>query len=140
MRRMYRALGIKAVTVSDLPPVTRKAKTIVETRAHYVQDMEIRAVGEKMTFKGYAAVFNSDSEPLPFIEQIKPGAFSRTLKSRNNIRMYVNHNDSALLASTRSGTLRLNPDSDSRRPLPQQSPRTQPWGASLSSDVSPFHG
>ena len=111
MRRMYRALGIKAVTVSDLPPATRKAKTIVETRAHYVQDMEIRAVGEKMTFKGYAAVFNSDSEPLPFIEQIKPGAFSRTLKSRNNIRMYVNHNDSALLASTRSGTLRLQEDS-----------------------------
>ena len=111
MRRMYRALGIKAVTVSDLPPVTRKAKTVVETRAHFVEDMEIRAVGDKMTFKGYAAVFDSDSEPLPFIEQIRPGAFARTLKSRNNIRMYVNHNDSALLASTRSGTLRLQEDS-----------------------------
>ena len=111
MRRMYRALGIKAVTVSDLPPATRKASTTMETRAHFVEDMEIRAVGEKMTFRGYAAVFNSDSEPLPFIEQIQPGAFSRTLKSRNNIRMYVNHNDSALLASTRSGTLRLKEDS-----------------------------
>jgi HK97 family phage prohead protease len=111
MRRMYRALGIKAVNVGELPPATRKASTIMETRAHFVDDMEIRAVGEKMTFKGYAAVFNSDSEPLPFIEQIKPGAFSRTLKSRNNIRMYVNHNDSQLLASTRSGTLRLQEDS-----------------------------
>jgi HK97 family phage prohead protease len=108
---MYRALGIKAVTVSDLPPVTRKAKTIVETRAHFVEDMEIRAVGDKMTFKGYAAVFDSDSEPLPFIERIQRGAFARTLKSRNNIRMYVNHNDSQLLASTRSGTLRLQEDS-----------------------------
>jgi len=111
MRRMYRALGIKAVNVGELPPATRKATTVMETRAHLVDDMEVRAVGDKMTFKGYAAVFNSDSEPLPFIERIQPGAFARTLKSRNNIRMYVNHNDSQLLASTRSGTLRLQEDS-----------------------------
>ena len=111
MRRMYRALGITAVNVGELPPIERKARTVMETRAHFVDDMEVRAVGDKMTFKGYAAVFDSDSEPLPFIEQIKPGAFARTLKSRNNIRMYVNHNDSQLLASTRSGTLRLKEDS-----------------------------
>lgn len=111
MRRMYRALGIKAVNVGELPPATRKATTVMETRAHFVDDMEIRAVGDKMTFKGYAAVFDSDSEPLPFIERIQPGAFARTLKSRNNVRMYVNHNDSQLLASTRSGTLRLQEDS-----------------------------
>jgi HK97 family phage prohead protease len=111
MRRMYRALGIKAVNVGELPPATRKATTVMETRAHFVDDMEIRAVGDKMTFKGYAAVFDSDSEPLPFIERIQRGAFARTLKSRNNIRMYVNHNDSQLLASTRSGTLRLQEDS-----------------------------
>ena len=111
MRRMYRALGITAVNIGELPPIERKARTIMETRAHYVDDMEIRAVGDKMTFKGYAAVFDSDSEPLPFIERIQRGAFARTLKSRNNIRMYVNHNDSQLLASTRSGTLRLKEDS-----------------------------
>ena len=111
MRRMYRALGIKAVDVGELPPIERKARTIMETRAHYVDDMEVRAVGDKMTFKGYAAVFDSDSEPLPFIERIQRGAFARSLKSRNNVRMYVNHNDSQLLASTRSGTLRLQEDS-----------------------------
>jgi uncharacterized protein len=111
MRRMYRALGITAVNVGELPPIERKATTVMETRAHFVDDMEVRAVGDKMTFKGYAAVFDSDSEPLPFIERIQPGAFARTLKSRNNIRMYVNHNDSQLLASTRSGTLRLQEDS-----------------------------
>ena len=111
MRRMYRALGITAVNIGELPPIERKATTVMETRAHFVDDMEVRAVGEKMTFKGYAAVFDSDSEPLPFIERIQPGAFARTLKSRNNVRMYVNHNDSQLLASTRSGTLRLKEDS-----------------------------
>ena len=110
MRRMYRALGIKAVNVGELPSIERKARTIMETRAHFVDDMEVRVVGDKMTFRGYAAVFDSDSEPLPFIERIQPGAFARTLKSRNNIRMYVNHNDSQLLASTRSGTLRLKED------------------------------
>jgi HK97 family phage prohead protease len=60
---------------------------------------------------GYAAVFNSDSEPLPFVEQIRPGAFQRTLSSRNNIKMFVNHDDTMVLASTRSGTLRLAEDS-----------------------------
>jgi HK97 family phage prohead protease len=87
-------------------PVVRAAGR-VETRMHFASDIEVRAVGDKMTFRGYAAVFDSDSEPLPFIERIAPGAFSRSLKSKNNIRMYVNHDDTALLASTRSGTLRL---------------------------------
>lgn len=87
-------------------PVIRAAGR-VETRMHFSSDIEIRAIGGKMTFRGYAAVFDSDSEPLPFIEQIAPGAFARTLRSKNNIRMYVNHDDTALLASTRSGTLRL---------------------------------
>jgi HK97 family phage prohead protease len=63
-----------------------------------------------MSFSGYAAVFNSDSEPLPFIERIAPGAFKRSLKSKNNIRMYLNHDSSMLLATTRAKTLRLMED------------------------------
>jgi hypothetical protein len=55
-------------------------------------------------------VFNSDSEPLPFVEQIRPGAFQRTLGARNNVKMFVNHDDTMVLASTRSGTLRLSED------------------------------
>jgi HK97 family phage prohead protease len=63
-----------------------------------------------MSFSGYAAVFNSDSEPLPFVERIAPGAFRRSLKSKNNIRMYLNHDSSMLLATTRAKTLRLMED------------------------------
>ena len=71
-------------------------------------DGEIRAEGDGNTFVGYAAVFNSDSEPLPFIERIVPGAFGKSLRNRrNDIRMYVNHNSDMLLASKRSGTLRM---------------------------------
>jgi HK97 family phage prohead protease len=72
---------------------------------------ELRAEGDGNTFVGYAAVFNSPSEPLPFIERIAPGAFSKSLRSRKqDIKLYVNHNSDMLLASRRSGTLRLSED------------------------------
>ena len=83
----------------------------METRHVTVDDWEIREAGDGMSFTGYAAVFNSASQPLPFVETIAPGAFSRTLGSRNNIRMLVNHNCDKPLASTRSKTLRLSEDS-----------------------------
>jgi hypothetical protein len=85
----------------------------VETRRVTFNDFELRQApsGDGMSFSGYAAVFNSDSEPLPFIERILPGAFSKSLRSRNNIRMYMNHDSSMLLATTRAKTLRLQEDS-----------------------------
>jgi HK97 family phage prohead protease len=89
----------------------RTPSTEVETRRLTVQDFEIRE-GEQgsMSFRGYAAVFNSDSEPLPFTERILPGAFDKTLRSRNNIKMYLNHDSTLVLGSTRSKTLRLSVD------------------------------
>ena len=85
----------------------------VETRRITFNQFELRAgaSGNGMTFSGYAAVFNSDSEPLPFIERIMPGAFAKSLKSRNNIRMYMNHDSSMLLGTTKSKTVRLVEDS-----------------------------
>ena len=85
----------------------------VETRRITFNEFELRAgqAGDGMSFSGYAAVFNSDSEPLPFIERIAPGAFAKSLKSRNNIRMYMNHDSSMLLGTTRSKTVRLAEDS-----------------------------
>jgi hypothetical protein len=62
------------------------------------------------TFRGYAAVFNAESEPLPFIETIRPGAFRRSLNSGREIRMFVNHNSDMVLGSTRSGTITLTED------------------------------
>ena len=72
---------------------------------------ELRAEGDGNTFVGYAAVFNSPSEPLPFIERIAPGAFSKTLRQqKRDIRLYVNHDSNLVLASRRSGTLRITED------------------------------
>jgi HK97 family phage prohead protease len=88
--------------------------TDLEIRTLDTEPLELRAAetGDGMTFSGYAARFNSPSLPLPFVERIAPGAFTRTLKSRNDIRMYINHDDIMVLASTRSKTLRLEERSD----------------------------
>jgi HK97 family phage prohead protease len=81
----------------------------VETRRVTVNEFEVRDgdADDGTTFVGLAAAFNSPSEPLPFIERIAPGAFARSLKSRNEIKLFVNHDTSRVLASKRAGTLRL---------------------------------
>ena len=76
-------------------------------RRELLHDLEIRAVGDGMTLRGYAAVFNSPSQPLPFIETIERGAFADSLKSRNDVKLLWNHDTSVVLGSTRAGTLRL---------------------------------
>lgn len=84
----------------------------VETRTNST-NFEIREAldGNGMTFTGYAAVFNSPSEPLPFREKIAPGAFRRSLRARNDIKLLWNHDSGIVLGSTRAGTLRLEEDS-----------------------------
>ena len=77
-----------------------------EQRIH-ATNFEIRETADGMSFTGYAAVFNSDSEPLPFIERIAPGAFKRSLQSRNEVKLLWNHDAGEPLASVRGGTLRL---------------------------------
>jgi len=87
-----------------------RSMTGMETRTFTVNDLEVREAPEGMSFEGYAAVFNSPSEPLPFTETIAPGAFARSLKSRNNVFLLVNHDPARPLASTRSKTMTLEED------------------------------
>ena len=87
--------------------------TTVERRVNTVE-FDVRngeASSDGMSFTGYAAVFDSPSEPLPFTEVIKGGAFHRSLKSRNEIKLFMNHNTDVVLGSSRAGTLRLSEDS-----------------------------
>jgi len=75
-----------------------------EIRTNHI---ELRAEGDGRTFTGYASVFNEPSLPLPFTEIVKPGAFKRSLQSRNRIMLLWNHDTSNPLASTRNGSLQL---------------------------------
>jgi HK97 family phage prohead protease len=86
--------------------VEGRSKSEPEQRVN-VADFEVRETGDGMTFTGYAAVFNSDSQPLPFIERIAPGAFKRSLQSRNEVKLLWNHDSGEPLASVRGGTLKL---------------------------------
>lgn len=120
-RAAYRAAGITALHPNEVPDSgTRtnsvgkigvyrvKDKTVskIETRV-FVNDFEVRETADGMTLTGYAARFNEPSEPLPFIERIAPGAFKRSLRAKNDIKLLWNHDSSSVLGSTRSGTLRL---------------------------------
>ena len=62
-----------------------------------------------MRMAGYAAVFNEASLPLPFIEKIAPGAFSKTLKETPDVRLLANH-EGLPMARTKNGTMRLYED------------------------------
>jgi hypothetical protein len=112
-RRWYGSLSVR-----ERPGATLfRMENGVEQRRINVNEFEIReaADGNGMTFTGYGAVFNSPSQPLPFTERIAPGAFSRSLRSRNEIKLFVNHDTSRVLASKRAGTLRLAEDSHGLR-------------------------
>jgi HK97 family phage prohead protease len=78
-----------------------------EVRTNHI---EMRAEGDGRTFTGYASIFNQPSFPLPFIEYVKPGAFKRSLQSRNRMMLLWNHDTSNPLASTRNGSLQLTED------------------------------
>ena len=89
---------------------TGEALSKFETRT-FSTDFEVREEADGMRFSGYAALFDSASAPLPFTERIAPGAFKRSLRSKNNVFMFYNHDSGQVLASTRAGTLRLEEDS-----------------------------
>ena len=70
-------------------------------------EIEVREESDGMHFSGYAALFDSPSEPLPFTERIAKGAFKRSLRSRNDIKFLWNHDSGEILGSTRAGTMSL---------------------------------
>jgi len=66
------------------------------------------------TFTGYAAIWNSASEGLPFEERIAPGAFKRSLSrasaGQKIISFLFGHDEARALATTASGRLTLTED------------------------------
>lgn len=66
--------------------------------------------GQPPMIRGYAALFNVDSEDLGgFRTRIMPGAFDRVVPGAD-VRLLVNHDPNLLLGRTASGTLKLSVD------------------------------
>jgi HK97 family phage prohead protease len=76
------------------------------------EPLELAAAEDgKRTFRGYAAVFGVPSEDFGgFRYVIEPAAFDKSLRDKRDVRMFLNHDDNIVLASTRAGTLRLSTD------------------------------
>lgn len=77
---------------------------MLELRGHGT----LQATGK--TLHGYAAVFNSEANLGTFSEVIRPGAFAKSLATGSNIRALYQHDGTALLGTTRGGTLQLRED------------------------------
>ena len=97
----------------------------LETRIRPV-DFEIRELEDGgLHFEGYAAVFNSRSEDLGgFTEIVAPGAFKRSLQSRNDVKLLFDHNPANVLASTRAGTMTLSEDARGLKVVASLAPTT----------------
>ena len=72
------------------------------------ENIELRSfnlnASEGRTIRGFIP-YDSPSEPLPFIETISKGAFTKTLRESKNIRALYAHEDNSILASTKNGSL-----------------------------------
>jgi len=78
-----------------------------------IKGLELRAApkgGKMPTIIGYAAVYDSWSEDLGgFREIIRPGAFTKVLKSRSDVRAFRGHDPERVLGRT-PDTLKLSED------------------------------
>jgi len=80
-----------------------------ENRSIAYTTLELRASEDENTLVGYAAVFDSPSEPMPYTEYVRRGAFSKTLNDGADVRLLIDH-EGVPLARTKSGTLSLEED------------------------------
>lgn len=95
----------KFSTLEKFEAEVRKSSVVKEQREFRMENAEQNG----NTIRGYAAIYNSDSEWMGgFYEQIETGAFDDVLD--NDVRAYFNHDENLLLGRVSSGTLRISTD------------------------------
>lgn len=83
-------------------------RRLIETEAVVERCMCEKTGKKKPVIRGYAALFNSDSQDLGgFVERIAPGAFDEVMKRGTDVVALYNHDPMFLLGRESSGTLRL---------------------------------
>lgn len=70
----------------------------------------VRAKADSPQIEGYAAVFNVSADLGFLTERIAPGAFSRAIAEKQDVRCLFNHDPNNVLGRTKSGTLALSED------------------------------
>ena len=124
-RTALRAQAYAEGVVARLEAEEERGKMKHETR-NFDAQFELREEGDALSFVGYAAKFNSPSEDLGgFIETIEPGAFRRSLRSRNDVKLLINHDMGRVVASTRAGTMKLYEDEVGLRVEASLAPTTE---------------
>lgn len=107
------ARSVPCANISTVMPEIHTTNWVVrdenEARRIAFSNMEVRASDDGTKLVGYAAVFDSPSEPLPWIEYVKRGAFTKTLNDGADVRLLIDH-EGVPLARTKSGTLSLRED------------------------------
>lgn len=112
---MAEPLGVGADLQAQPDMPARAAANEHEIRVQAIGDFTVADTADNQkTFTGYAAVFNTASEGLPFVERIAPGAFKRAIaqadQGRRVIKFLHGHDESRMLATTASGRLKLQED------------------------------
>jgi HK97 family phage prohead protease len=79
-------------------------------RSANFEDLEIKDGGNVFLFDGYAAVYSEPVNLGPFDEEINRGAFRSVLADKPNVPMLHEHHPHQLLATTKSGRMRLEDD------------------------------
>ena len=92
-------------TLEKFDAEVRKSSVVKEQREFRMENAEQNG----NTIRGYAAIYNSDSEWMGgFYEQIERGAFDDVMN--DDVRAYFNHDENLLLGRVSSGTLRIGTD------------------------------
>lgn len=94
-----------------------------------VTGLELRDDDNGITMTGYASTFNQPYDMGWYQETVDPGAFARTLGTKPDVRLLINHGGLPL-ARTTSGTLSLDTDSRGLRAVASLDP-SDPDVASL---------
>jgi len=116
----------------DMDGIKLKENNSLEERHLTAEESNLRTQGGKQPrILGYAAVFESLSEPLAggaFREKIEPGAFGQSLKTED-VKCLFNHDDNYVLGRKGNSTLTLKED-DRGLYFEVLPPETQ-WAADL---------
>lgn len=96
------AASVPAMPLAPTPSVPQREVRMLTS------EIRSEVISGQKYLTGYAAVFNSLSADLGgWREMIRPGAFSRCLATKREIRHLVNHDGKQLLGSTLSGTTEI---------------------------------